>query len=295
MTTPLSFVRRMFVVAALFGLPANGGLAAEEPSAGQTISPLQASSQTMTGDELFARVLEQNRVRDLRLRQYSAIRKYEVTNDKGKVYAEEMIQVEYRAPDRKTFITESEKGSKLVRDLVLKRLIESESETSSGRAHRDSSIKPANYEFNLLGEQDVGRHHCLVVEALPRRKDKYLFEGKIWIDREDYAITRIAGHPAKSPSFWITRADFVRSYQKIGEFWLPARDETLVHVRLNGTKVLTVDHRDYTINYATDARKKGSSGGQNGTATRISGVNANEFELTVQRNAMPAGWRTASE
>jgi hypothetical protein len=156
--------------------------------------------------------------------------------------------MDYHAPDQKRFVTESEEGSKLVRDLVLNRLVESESATSSGRTHRDSSIKPANYEFNLLGEQDVGTYHCLVVEALPKRKDKYLFEGKIWIDAEDYGIVRIAGHPAKSPSFWITRADFVRSYQKIGEFWLPARDATLVHVWLNGTKVLTIDHRDYTIN-----------------------------------------------
>jgi len=79
--------------------------------------------------------------------------------------------------------------------------------------HRDSSIKPANYKFSLLGEQDVGPYHCVVVEAIPRRKDKYLFEGKIWIDAQDYGIVRIAGHPAKSPPFWITRADFVPSYQ----------------------------------------------------------------------------------
>jgi hypothetical protein len=139
----------------------------------------------------------------------------------------------------------------VVRDLVLKRLIESESETSSGRAHRDSSIKPANYDFNLLGEQDLGPYHCLVVEAHPKRNDKYLFEGKVWVDAEDYAVVRIAGQPAQKLSFWITRADFVRQYQKIGEFWLPARDETVVHVRLYGKKILTIDHRDYAINRGT--------------------------------------------
>ena len=165
----------------------------------------------------------------------------------------QIVRVEYQAPDRKTFVTDSARGSKLVRDLVLKRLIESESETSSGREHRDSSIKPANYEFSLLGEQDVGPYHCVVVEAVPLRKDKYLFEGKVWIDTEDYAIVRIAGQPAQKLSFWITRADFVRQYQKIGEFWLPARDETLVHVRFNGKKILTIDHRDYVVNDATDA------------------------------------------
>jgi len=251
MAAPLSAIRRTLVV--LVGLAAIRGLAADDPNPSETLSPLHAPFRSVTGEELFAKLLEHNRLRDIRLQQYSAARTYKVTNDKGKVYAEDEVRVEYQAPDRKTFVIDSEKGSKLVRDLVLKRLIESESETSSGRAHRDSSIKPANYEFRLLGEQGVGPYHCLVVEARPRRQDKYLFEGKVWIDGEDYAIVRIAGHPAKSLSFWITRADFVRRYQKIGEFWLPAKDETLVHVRLYGKKILTIDHRNYVINGATDA------------------------------------------
>ena len=249
---------RTLVVALVFGFTAVGGLRGDEPGSGEVtetpappLLPLGVPFQHMTGDELFAKLLEHNRLRDLRLQQYSAVRTYEVTNDKGKLYAEQVVRVEYQAPDHKTFVTDSEKGSGLVRDLVLKRLIESESETSRGRAHHDSSMRPANYEFTLLGEQDVGPYHCLVVHAIPRRQDKYLFEGKVWIDTEDYAIVKIAGHPAKSPSFWITRADFVRQYQKIGEFWLPAKDETLVHVRLYGKKILTIEHRDYAINGGT--------------------------------------------
>jgi outer membrane lipoprotein-sorting protein len=254
MAAPYRLIRGTLMITVTFGIAGVVGLAADKASAGQvteTLSPLQPPFQSMTGDELFAKLLEHNRIRDLRLQQYSALRTYAVTNDKGKVYAEKAVRVEYQAPDRKTFVTNSEKGSKLIRDLVLNRLIESEFETSSGRAHRDSSIKPANYEFDLLGEQDVGPYHCLLAEVHPRRKDKYLFEGKVWIDAEDYAIVRIAGQPAQKLSFWITRADFVRQYQKIGEFWLPARDETLVHVRLYGKKVLTIDHRDYAINSGT--------------------------------------------
>jgi hypothetical protein len=102
--------------------------------------------------------------------------------------------------------------------------------------------------LHLLGEQQVGPYHCFVAQADPKRLDKYLFEGKIWIDTQDFAIVRIEGHPAKKLSFWIERADFVREYQKINEFWLPRRDETFVQVRLYGRKVLTIDHQDYTVN-----------------------------------------------
>lgn len=245
-------IRTISVLAAIVAFALTGSAAADGSTASVPLSPLEATSRPMTGDDLFAKLLEHNRARDLRLQEYSAVRTYEVSNDKGKVYAAETVRVEYRAPDHKTFMMESEKGSKLVRDMVLKRLLESESETSSGTAHRDSSIKPANYEFHLVGEQDVGPYHCLVAEAIPKRRDKYLFEGRVWIDAQDYAIVRIAGQPAKSLSFWITYAAFVRQYQKIGEFWLPAEDNTTVHVRLYGKKILTIDHRDYVVNPALD-------------------------------------------
>ncbi len=260
---------------------AAAAVAAEKPAAGQTLppmTPLTAPYQSMTGDELFAKLLKGNQARDASLEQYSAVRTYRVTNDKGKLYAQEVVRVDYQAPDHKSFETVSEEGSGMVRDMVLKRLIESESQTSSGREHRDSSLKPANYEFNLIGEQDVDSHHCLVASATPRRRDKYLFEGQVWIDATDYAIVRIAGQPAKSLSFWITRADFVRQYQKIDQFWLPARDETLVHVRLYGNKILTIDHRDYVINCGTDAGTHGLTRDAQ-AVTRISGSRADECHV----------------
>jgi len=252
-------------------------LAADGPATSpvqQPLKPLSPVHAGMTGDELFAKLLECNRARDTQLRQYSVVRTYRVSNDKGKLYAQEVVRVDYQAPDHKGFRTISEEGSGLVRDMVLKRLIESESETSSGRAHHDSAIKPANYEFSLVGEQDVGLYHCLVAEAVPKRKDKYLFEGRVWVDAEDYAIVRIAGQPAKSLSFWINRADFVRQYQRIGEFWLPAEDNTEVHVRLYGKKILTIDHRDYVIN------------GSNGAPTE-SGADNDSSATQLSRGAAP--------
>ena len=137
----------------------------------------------------------------------------------------------------------------MVRRLALNPLIASEIETTAGKQHHDSVISPANYALEPLGEQQVGPYKCLVVRAIPKRRDKYLFEGKMWIDVEDYAVVRIEGHPAKKLSFWIERADFVRQYQKIDGFWLPETDVTFVQVRLYGKKALTIEHRDYVVNH----------------------------------------------
>jgi hypothetical protein len=83
---------------------------------------------------------------------------------------------------------------------------------------------------NLSGSA-LGNSHlsnCSVVHALPRRKEKDLFEGNIWIDNQDFAIVKITGHLAKKPSFWIKRVDFVRDNQKISGFWLLSKEEALL-------------------------------------------------------------------
>jgi outer membrane lipoprotein-sorting protein len=261
-----SVMKKTALVVAVLGFMARGALATDGPVLSEAISPLPASLQTLTAAELFARLAEHNRSRELSLKQYTAVRTYQVTSEKGKVYAEEVVEVEYQAPGHKKFVVTREEGTWLVRQLAFKGLIDSESETSAGRAHHDSSIGPANYDLRLLGEQDVGPYHCIVAEALPKRNDKYLFRGRIWVDTTDYAIVRIAGQPAQKLSFWINRADFVRQYQKIGQFWLPAGDRTLVHVRLYGKKYFTIDYHDYRIDSAVESapRRAGDDGPTSG-------------------------------
>src|SRR6267154_619963 len=208
------------------------------------------ASVGLTSDEIVAKMLARNRLRNGQLRRYSAVRTYEIRNLEGKLAAQAVVRVDYEAPDKKTFNKTSEKGSGIVRHLVFDRLMQSEGETSAGREHHNSAITAANYTFVLAGKEEVGPYHCFVLEATPKRKDKYLFEGKIWIETEDFAVAKIAGHPAKKPSFWVNRADFVRQYQRIDGFWFPFRDETSVEVKMYGRRVFTVDHQQYVVNPA---------------------------------------------
>jgi hypothetical protein len=79
----------------------------------------------------------------------------------------------YTAPDIKTYITRSARSSWLVRDLVFSRLMQSEA--SAARERTDNSIAPANCRFEALGVGEVVGCPCYVVQAIPLRKDKYLF------------------------------------------------------------------------------------------------------------------------
>jgi outer membrane lipoprotein-sorting protein len=211
-------------------------------------TPLDPVRPGITAVQIFDELVAHNSLRAATLQSYTALRTYQVVDLQGKVHAEEVGRMEYLAPDQKKFVVTSEKGSALVRRLALNAPIASEIETAAGKQHHDSAISPANYTLDLLGQQQVGPYQCFVVQVAPKRRDKYLFEGKVWIDAEDYAVVRIEGHPAKKLSFWIQRADFVRQYQKIDSFWLPQRDMTFVDVRLYGKKVLTIDHHDYSVN-----------------------------------------------
>jgi hypothetical protein len=220
-----------------------------EPELTDPIEPLRAG---IVEDQIFAELVAHNEARNAALLEYTTLRTYQVVDLQGKVQAQEIGQMEYRAPDKKTFVATSEEGSGLIRHMALNPLIASEIATAAGKEHQDSSITPANYTLSLLGEQLVGSDRCFVAQAIPKRKDKYLFEGKVWIDIQDYAVVRIEGHPAKKLSFWIERANFVRKYQKIDGFWLPQKDETFVQVRLYGKKILTIDHKDYIVRPTID-------------------------------------------
>lgn len=230
---------------------------ASQPSGkDETAATGLSSPAHLTSDDVIATMIERNRLRSEALQGYSGLRTYEITNSHGKLAARAVVRVTYEAPDKKHFETVSEEGSAIVRHLVFDRLMKSEDETAAGREHHDSAITTANYSFALTGEEDIGPYHCFVLEATPKRHDKYLFEGKIWVDTQDFAIVRIAGHPAKKPSFWVNRADFVRQYQKIGGFWLPYRDETFVDVKLYGHKTFVINHQEYAINGASPLQSR---------------------------------------
>jgi hypothetical protein len=224
------------------------------PGPDEEASPVSGAPASLTTDAIIAKMLDRNRVRNEMLRRYSAVRTYQIKSSEGKLAAQAVVRVGYEAPDKKIFDKISEEGSAVVRHMVFDRLLQTEGENSSGPEHDSSAITTANYTFVLVGQEDVDAHHCFVFHTIPKRKDNYLFEGRIWVDAQEFAIVKIAGHLAKEPSLWVTSADFVREYQKIDGFWLPYRDETSVQVKMYGLKIFTVDHRQYAINAASAVR-----------------------------------------
>lgn len=228
----------------------------DPPLAGLAAKPQDAAAAEARGSELFSKLVERNDERARLLERYSGTREYELRNDKDQLSARQVVRVEFRAPDSKSFQTVSEEGSKWIRRFVFKGLIASETEAASGREHRDSSITQLNYSFRYLGQENLDGRPCYVVYATPKRVDKYLFEGTVWIDSQDVAVAKIDGHPAKSPSFWIKRVDWVRRYGRVGDFWLPMKDVTFTQIRIFGRKKLVINYQDYVVNSGQAVHQK---------------------------------------
>jgi hypothetical protein len=217
-------------------LLACGGLATRA-LAGEVRSASDALEQ-----DIIAKLVERNRWREQHLQEYSVARHYRIRSDSGETRAEAQVMLQYRAPDTKEFKTVSENGS-MIGNMVFRQM--QEGETDSFKRHL--SLSPENYEFGLVREETLNGQRCFVFNVKPRRQDPLLFEGQIWVQDQEFAVVKIAGRPVKSPSWWIKSSSFVRYYDKVGDFWLPVRDETVSQVRLWGTNTLTVEYGNYRV------------------------------------------------
>src|SRR5665213_983863 len=211
-----------------------------------TARQLTASSRAGTA-ELFSRLIERHHWQEAHLVQFSVVRTYSVQNDKEMKLAEDVVAMKYSAPGTEMFTIRSEKGSGFIRHHVFQRLMKDEENRVRADKDPDSLIAPENYTLEIIGKDRIGDANCSVIHAIPKREETDLFEGKIWVDEQDFAIVKIAGHLTKSPSFWIKRVDFVRQYQKIDGFWLLLREEASTNVRIYGKEILTIDYQGYTV------------------------------------------------
>ena len=199
------------------------------------------------GERIFERVQQANDRRAQALAAFHVTRRYSVFEPGRPPDAELVVAMDFEAPATKSFQTIETHGIGWIERRVFRGLMDAERDTATGRNRHDSDVTSDNYDAELIGSEPQHGRDCYVLALRPKRNDKYLFRGKVWVDKEDFGITRIEGEPAHSPSFWVTRAPFVREYQRIGEFWLPLQDETHSQIRFAGEYVLRIQYADYQI------------------------------------------------
>ena len=210
----------------------------------------------LSADEVMAKVAVMNQQRAIALQGYSSVRTYHVVcHCLVHKTADMTVRITYRSPDKKEFTVVSEHGSGTIRDRVFKRLLEAEVESMRPENQQRTEITVENYAFKLLKSPQTDADGLYVLEATPRHKNKFLFRGRIWVDAKDFAVVRVEGEPAVNPSWWTPQTDFVRVYQKAGDFWLPQSNSSVTKVRIFGKAVLTIDYGKYQITPASSVEQ----------------------------------------
>jgi hypothetical protein len=111
-------------------------------------------------------------------------------------------------------------------------------ETESGKKGHGSEISRTNYDFVFLRQETFGVVPEHVLGIVPKRKDKYLLRGQIWVDANTFHIRGIEGIPAKSPSFWIKNIHITLQFAQLGGMWVPVSFDAIATVRFLGQYTL---------------------------------------------------------
>lgn len=169
-------------------------------------------------------------------RPYEVTREYKVfRGDEKQPTSEVTAQINFVPPDMKRYeITQTRGnsiGERIVRELLNR-------ETESAKKRQGSEIRRTNYDFVFLRQENFGLVPEYVLRIVPKRKDKYLLRGQIWVDGSTFRIRRIEGVPAKSPSFWIKDIHITLQYAQLGGMWVPVSFDAIATVRLLGQYTL---------------------------------------------------------
>lgn len=242
------------------------------PAWGQMIAELgflllavvDSTTAQPTTAEVVQRMLHADGRRNTAFCGYTGMRRYTLQNKRFNTRAEASVRVVCTGAGVKSFQVISETGSRLIGDRVIRKMIEAEAEASQTGEHEQNRILPINYDFRLLGTEVVDGRLNYVLEIRPKTSYRFLIRGRIWVDAEEYAITRVEGTPAKNPSLWIRDVQIVLRYSRTGPLWLPLRNESHANSRILGKSELTIDYFDYVVNgqynsHAAPARPAGTS------------------------------------
>jgi hypothetical protein len=219
------------------------------PAAAFAFDAAEDRAAPLSTSQIVSELMRHNAERSARLKRYVGCRHYSVRysgfpSDKS---AEIWVSVGFEAPAKRQFRVLKENGSHFLVNHVLRELLTQERDAQDEENGSKLLLTPANYDFALvLTDRRSGRLHY-VLQVTPRTNYKYLYRGKIWVDAEEFAVTRLSAEPASSPSIWISHTNIEHEYKKIDQFWLPARNTTDSKVRLGGSAKLTIDYLDYQI------------------------------------------------
>jgi hypothetical protein len=199
------------------------------------------TSATPEARDIVERMLKVQQENKARVRPFTVKRGYLLLDKQDQQKAQVVANITVLPPDGKQYQIERSSGGigeKVLRDILSK-------ETEQPKDAQRSELSLENYNFQLLGEELLDARRCYLLGLNPRREEKDLLRGKMWVDAENYNIRRIEGSPVKNPSWWIRDLHILMSFAEIDGMWLRTFTHAVANVRFKGKYVMESRDLEY--------------------------------------------------
>lgn len=216
----------------------------------------QESGPTPDVNTIVARMISAQQGNQAKIRAYTVKRDYQLLDKQEQPKAQVIASITVLPPNQKQYNIESSSGGmggKVLRDIV-------EKETEAPKEAQRKELSPDNYDFQLLGKEMVDGRNCYVLSMNPKREEKDLLRGKIWVDSTDYRIHRVEGNPVKSPSWWIRDLHIMMVFASVDGMWLRTSTHAVADVRFKGKYVMESHDLEYSPATQTASRRHTHSG-----------------------------------
>ena len=177
--------------------------------------------------------------------EYRARRTLEGHNPRFKMDGAIEAITELSADGRFSYTIVSETGSDYIRGKVLRPLLETEARVLASGDPSRSALTTDNYD---IGGGELAEPGIVKLFARPRRKEVSLIDGSVFVTSADSDLVRVEGKMAKNPSFWTTRVNLVRRYDRIGGVRVPVRLDSTAQIRFAGESSLSMIYAYEMIN-----------------------------------------------
>jgi hypothetical protein len=207
------------------------------------------AEEHLTALQIAERVAQADADNDSSIQSFTVIHKYTLDNLRFKKHAEMSVRVSYKADHGKDIQMISGQNIDGMQKHIFQKVIEAEKESSRPDSFEANRVSPRNYSFTLLGTEKKDGYDCYVLAIQPRRKSRFLIEGKIWVNKSDFGIVRMEGHPKERVSFWVGRPEIVQTFCKVGNVWIQAATHSAADVKIAGRSEFLIESFDYKVQY----------------------------------------------
>ena len=187
-------------------------------------------------DTILGRMEQVQRENRAHLVPFTVTRRYELSSKAAESSKSAVVaDINFDPPDQKTYDIKYSDGGRA--EKVVQKILDREAEYA--RNGKKISFSREDYAFTYLGQAFIQGAPYLLLGITPKREDKDLLKGRIYVDAASYQIRRFEGQPAKNPSWWLKDVQLVTDYGQVGPMWLQTSSRGSADVRLFGTHVMT--------------------------------------------------------